>query len=134
MTDRSDGREPVLVFDHGSVPVGDIDEAVVFYRDVLGLEPIDRPDFGFPGAWFRAGTTPVHLTTGGTLRGAGARLHAGEAHLAFRVAGDLDRLLADLDAHGAPRWELLDSPAAERQIFVLDPWGNVIELCTYPSP
>lgn len=133
MTDRPHRRGRVLEFDHGSVPVGDIDEAIVFYGDVLGLEPIERPDFGFPGAWFRAGATPVHLTTGGTLRGAGARLHAGEAHLAFRVDGDLDGLLAELDAHGVTRWELLDSPAAERQIFVLDPWGNVLELCTYAA-
>ena len=40
---------------HVSFAVRDLERAMRFYRDLLGLEPIPRPDFGFPGAWLAAG-------------------------------------------------------------------------------
>ena len=83
--DGADHHQVRLRLDHASVCVGDIEEAVDFYGEVVGLHQIERPDFGFPGAWFRAGSTPVHLTTGGTIRGADARLRPNEGHLAFCV-------------------------------------------------
>ena len=39
----------------------DAKETVDFYRDLLGMREIERPDFGFPGHWFQAGATQVHL-------------------------------------------------------------------------
>lgn len=116
--------------DHGSFPVGDVDEAVVFYRDLLGLEPIERPAFDFPGAWFDAGGTPIHLTTGGNLRGPDSPIGGGEAHLAFQV-DDADGMVAHLEANGVYVWEFPNSPAADRQIFFNDPWGNMIEMIVY---
>lgn len=116
--------------DHGSICVGDIDEAVAFYGGVLGLAQIPRPDFGFPGAWFNAGGTPVHLTTDGTLRGAQSPIRANESHLAFQV-DDLEAMIQCLDGHGVAVWELPDSPAALRQVFFNDPWGNMIEMIVY---
>lgn len=120
---------PTLRFDHVSVSVRDIDEGVRFYGDVLGLERIQRPDFGFPGAWFRTGGVPLHLTTGGTVRGVDAPLRPNDPHFALSVDGDLDGLLEHLRRNGAPLYELENSPAAQRQTFVMDPSGNVIELC-----
>ena len=116
--------------DHGSICVGDIDEAVGFYRDVLGLTPVPRPDFGFPGAWFDAGGIPVHLTTDGSLRGSDSPVHANESHLAFKV-DDVEAMVEHLAAHGVAVWELPDSPAALRQVFFNDPWGNMIEMIVY---
>ncbi|NNE74880.1 MAG: hypothetical protein HKN26_14545, partial [Acidimicrobiales bacterium] len=47
---------------HVSLNVADIETAVPFYRDVLGLEPLPRPDFGVPGAWFATGNgVQIHL-------------------------------------------------------------------------
>ena len=46
---------------HVSFAVGDVEASLAFYRDVLGLEPIERPDFGFPGAWLEAPGVQVHL-------------------------------------------------------------------------
>lgn len=116
--------------DHGSICVGDVDEAVVFYGDVLGLVPIPRPDFGFPGAWFDAGGVPVHLTTGGTIRGQDSPVRPNEGHLAFRV-DDAEAMIEHLAAHDVSVWELPDSPAALRQIFFNDPWGNMIEMIVH---
>ena len=51
---------------HVSVCVTDIAAARAFYVDVLGFrERTDRPDFGFPGAWFDVGGRQVHLLSAG---------------------------------------------------------------------
>lgn len=122
-----------LQLDHGSLCVGDIDEGIRFYTDVIGLEQTTRPDFGFPGAWFLAGSIPVHLTTGGSLRGSDAPLRANEGHLAFCVEGGLEELISRIEKTGSRIYEFENSPSAERQVFVLDPWGNMLEFCTYTN-
>jgi glyoxylase I family protein len=115
--------------DHASISVGDIDQALVFYEELLGFERTARPDFGFPGAWFRVGSLAVHLTTGGHMRGPDATLRPNDPHFAVAVTGDLDGFLDRLRDAGVDVFELENSPAALRQTFVKDPWGNVIEFC-----
>ena len=41
--------------DHVAIHVRDVDASSKFYREVLRLEPLPRPAFTFPGAWFRLG-------------------------------------------------------------------------------
>lgn len=127
-------ERPTFEMDHASISVGDIDAGVEFYGGLLGFERIARPDFGFPGAWFRVGSLAVHLTTGGDMRGGDASLRPNDPHFAVAVTGDLDGFLDHLRAAGVEVYELVDSPAALRQTFVKDPWGNVIEFCVnHPS-
>ena len=116
--------------DHGSLCVGDIEKAEWFYGELLGLKPLPRPDFGFPGAWFDAGGTPVHLTTGGYLRDDASDLRPNDGHLAFLV-DDLEELIEELTEAEVHWWELPNSPAADRQVFFRDPWGNMIEITRY---
>ena len=73
----------------------------------------------------------MHLTTGGSLRGLDAPLRPNESHLAFCVDEGFETLLARVETFGSPIYELPDSPAAERQVFALDPWGNMLEFCRY---
>jgi catechol 2,3-dioxygenase-like lactoylglutathione lyase family enzyme len=40
-------------FSHVSVTVTDVEKARWFYGQVLGLSELPRPDFGFPGIWYR---------------------------------------------------------------------------------
>lgn len=125
---------PTFTIDHVSVSVDDIEQARAFYGDVLGFPEIERPDFGFPGAWYQVGATPLHLTTGGDVRGADASLRPNDPHVAVAIDGDLDGFLDRLRAEGVAVIELENSPAALRQTFVKDPWGNVIEFCVnFPS-
>lgn len=126
---------PTFAIDHVSVSVHDIDQAKAFYGDLLGFTEMERPDFGFPGAWYRVGTTPLHLTTGGDVRGPDASLRPNDPHVAVAVDGDLDGFLDRLRSEGVDVIELQNSPAALRQTFVKDPWGNVIEFCVnFPTP
>lgn len=111
---------------HVSFAVRDLARALAFYRDLLGLEPIPRPDFGFPGAWLAAGDVQVHLieVPAGTDVGSPAPTLTPIAnHTAFVVA-DHAATVAQLRAHGL---EIVDG-GAMGQAWVKDPDGNVIEF------
>jgi catechol 2,3-dioxygenase-like lactoylglutathione lyase family enzyme len=105
---------------HVSVNVDDVDVALGFYTDVLGLQQrTDRPDFGFGGAWLNAGSQQVHLIEGEVPTGKGE-------HFALQV-GDLDAVIDELRARGVPVSDA--SPVGTgRQAFLHDPSGNLIEL------
>lgn len=105
---------------HVSIGVQDVDAAVEFYA-LLGLYPLPRPDFGFPGAWLQAGTQQVHLLqTPAVPPGA-------ENHYAFQVE-DLSACLAHLAEHGVPARISRRTAGAGQQAFITDPSGNVVEL------
>ena len=36
---------------HVAIKTNDLGATVKFYTDALGINLLDRPDFGFPGAW-----------------------------------------------------------------------------------
>jgi glyoxylase I family protein len=113
--------------DHVSFPVRDLARSLAFYRDLLGLRPIPRPDLGFPGAWLQAGDAQVHLLEvpadfeGGTPP---PDLNPLAGHTAFAI-DDYDAALETLQRHG------LDVLALGRdagQMWVRDPDGHIIEL------
>jgi catechol 2,3-dioxygenase-like lactoylglutathione lyase family enzyme len=105
---------------HVSVNVDDVEAAVGFYADVLGLAVrSDRPGFGFGGAWLDAGDQQLHLIEGEVPPGRGQ-------HFALAVA-DLDAVVVELRARGVAVSD--PSPVgAGRQAFVSDPAGNLVEL------
>ena len=50
---------------HVALHVADVEKSSEFYADVLKLEPMERPAFEFPGAWFRLGDfQELHLIGG----------------------------------------------------------------------
>jgi lactoylglutathione lyase len=94
------------------------------------LEPIPRPAFSFPGAWFRLGTNQeLHLIA--NLRSPFFASHENN-HFALRV-DNLDpweQHLKDVGADFAPR---KPRPDGASQVFLRDPDGHVIELFTPPA-
>ena len=47
---------------HVSFLVSDTEHALLFYRDVMGLQvDSSRPDLGYPGAWLNVGEQQIHL-------------------------------------------------------------------------
>jgi catechol 2,3-dioxygenase-like lactoylglutathione lyase family enzyme len=115
----------VLGVHHVSINVDDVDAAVAFYVERLGLgRRIDRPDFGFGGAWLDAGGQQVHLIEAALPGDRGQ-------HFALRVV-DLDATITELRSVGV---EVSDaSPVGTgRQAFLHDPAGNLVEL-HQPAP
>jgi glyoxylase I family protein len=115
------GEVRALAVHHVSINVDDVDAAVAFYVDVLGLVPRqDRPaDIGVDGVWLDAGGQQVHLihAPAPTARG---------QHFALLV-DDLDTAVDELRA----REVNVSEPAPvgrSRQSFLNDPAGNLIEL------
>jgi catechol 2,3-dioxygenase-like lactoylglutathione lyase family enzyme len=116
---------------HVSFAVRDLERSLRFYRDLLGLQPIPRPDFGFPGAWLAAGDLQVHLIevpAGSDVGSPSPVLTPIANHTAFVVA-DHAATVERLRAHGL---EIVDG-GAMGQSWVQDPDGNVIEFIAESS-
>lgn len=118
---------------HISFAVTDLARSQAFYGDVLGLEPIERPDLGLPGAWYRAGATEIHLIQ--TPEGVDAgrppdKLSPIANHQAFAIE-DYRAAAEALRGHGL---ELVETGPERGQMWVADPDGYVIELIAPPEP
>jgi catechol 2,3-dioxygenase-like lactoylglutathione lyase family enzyme len=109
-----------LAIHHVSINVSDVDAALRFYVDGLGFTPrADRPDFSFGGAWLDAGGQQLHLIEAPVPANQGQ-------HFAVQVA-DIDATVAELRERGL---DVSDPKpvATNRQAFVADPSGNLVEL------
>lgn len=112
---------------HISFAVRDLAKSLDFYQGLLGLEPVERPDFGIPGAWLAAGNGQVHLiqTPPGVEVGEPPPgLSPLANHEAFAIE-DYAATLAALEARGV---EVLSTSPEQGQLWIRDPDGNVIEL------
>jgi len=112
---------------HVSLDVRDIERSRAFYGGLLGLEEIARPDLGFPGAWYRAGSVELHLLQvpeGIDVGGPPAKATPLAQHLAFEI-DDCASVRSELEAAG---YEVIGHAKASRQLWVGDPDGNVIEF------
>ena len=129
---------PIAVksLDHVTLVVKDLDRSRQFYVEGLGMREVPRPAFQFPGLWFQAGATQIHLIgehdgsppAGNPLpeQFRTSRSH----HFAF--------LVDDANAAYLRAQELglkIVSPPKSRpdgfvQMFLNDPDGHVVELCS----
>src|ERR1700754_1976304 len=77
---------PELLLHHVSLVVTDLERALAFYRDVIGLPQIPRPAIPVPGIWMGCGDRQIHLIlyTPGTFRDS-PRIDIADAHFAFRT-------------------------------------------------
>jgi len=119
----------VLELNHIALHVRDLAAAGEFYQNILRLEPLPRPAFTFPGAWFRLGREQeLHLIGERTEP---VQSHNRGNHFALRV-DDLDQWEAHLQQMKADFRPRKMRPDGAWQIFVRDPDGHFIELFTGP--
>ena len=112
---------------HASVIVADIDRALRFYCEVLGLK-LDpaRPDLGYPGAWLRIGDQQIHLMQLPNPDIASERpTHGGrDRHIALQV-DKIEQLTKLLEQHHIPYTRSKSGRAA---VFLRDPDSNALEF------
>jgi glyoxylase I family protein len=112
-------------FSHAAVRVSDAEKSMTFYEKVLSLKKLPRPNFGFPGAWYGVGNNAIHLIQS---ENRGRKPDPLGPHLALEVE-DFDETKRTLKELGI---DFLEAPGnmAGRQLWILDPDGNTIELRT----
>jgi catechol 2,3-dioxygenase-like lactoylglutathione lyase family enzyme/uncharacterized protein YunC (DUF1805 family) len=129
----------VKSIDHATLVVKDLERSRRFYVDVLGMREVPRPAFSFAGLWFQAGATQIHLILEFAGSGPAGNLLPAECrssrtqHLAFLVE-DAAATLPLLKEEGVTVLsEPKPRPDGYMQVFVTDPDGHVIELCSPPA-
>ena len=129
----------VQAIDHVAVIARDLEASRHFYEDILGMDPVPRPDFPFPGLWFQAGNTQIHVTLEGEEAGpAGSSSFEGTMparghHMAFEL-DDCARAVEQLQSSGIPIAAGPQSrPDGFRQVYIHDPDGYLVELFSAPN-
>ena len=126
----------VRSLDHVTIVVKDLAAAQRFYVEALGMREVERPQFQFAGQWFQAGATQIHtiLEAAGTGRvGAGQERNTRGHHFAFLV-DDAEAAWQHVQDLGLtvvspPR----NRPDGAVQVFLHDPDGHLVELCSPPK-
>ena len=116
----------IFSLNHASLIVANLDVSMMFYSDVLGLQQVDRPDLGFPGAWFQLGDQQIHLLE---LENpdpiTGRPEHGGrDRHVALNALS-LSPVQDTLNKAGIV---YTMSKSGRRALFCRDPDGNAIEI------
>ena len=121
-------------FDHLVLRVNDLDSALSFYTEALGLEPLRVDEFRrgevpFPSVRISADSL-IDLVPKARMPGSN-----NVDHFCLVVEGDLDGLASELQARGVEvmgesgrRW---GAHGWGNSIYVSDPEGNTIELKSY---
>jgi catechol 2,3-dioxygenase-like lactoylglutathione lyase family enzyme len=100
-------RLQVQGIDHVLVVSSDLDKTRQFYCELLGMELMPRPHFSFPGLWFQAGKTQVHVTLAGSAAGTPGpgeftgKYPAQGSHIAFEIEDAADAA-AHIESLGIP--------------------------------
>ena len=121
---------------HVSLCVSDLARAMVFYRDLLGLPELPRPDLGIPGAWFDVGSgLKLHLIENpeGVPAGADRRLSIADPHFALWT-DDVPTMVAALRRKGLEVLENKHRTLSFRQAYLKDPDGNMVEFIGPATP
>ena len=130
----------VKAIDHITLVVDDLERSAHFYVDQLGMRRTERPPFKFPGLWFQAGATQIHLILKSEQSGEAGLPPPPETaavgrtfHFAFEVkdgyaaAETLKQL--GIRIRGGPSLR----PDGCVQTWCYDPDGYVVELFSRPG-
>lgn len=118
----------ILKLHHASLIVGDLNIALTFYQQVLGLETDDsRPALGYPGAWLvLPGQQQIHLMElDNPDKNSQRPEHGGrDHHVAFAVSS-IEKISKSLERLELP---FTKSKSGRKALFCRDPDGNALEF------
>jgi catechol 2,3-dioxygenase-like lactoylglutathione lyase family enzyme len=119
---------------HIAIKTNDLDRTRRFYKEVIGLAEVERPNFGYPGAWLGVpipgGAGILHIYAGGPALGADGVAPIGTAaidHVSLTAAG-YHAFIERIRGFGLYWREFLVPGTTLWQIFVYDPNGVQLEL------
>jgi len=117
--------------DHIALTVKDVARSAKFYRDILGLQQINRPDFDRAGAWFTMGNVELHLIKGPPT--VPTRGHLIVPHIALEVSNTA-AVHEFLKTSGVEFEINVSVPKGVgegivTQFFLVDPDGYRLEIC-----
>jgi glyoxylase I family protein len=117
----------VLRLHHVSLIIAESTRATLFYQEVLGLQPLARPELGFPGLWFGLGEgQQLHLVElPNPDPSSGRPDHGGRDHHVALQVDELQSYEERLITAGIP---FTRSRSGRPAIFCRDPDGNGWEL------
>lgn len=119
--------------DFVSLPTQDLDRAIAFYRDILGLEPgprWQRPGHEAFGAEFETGTVTIALIVTASF---GIEFSPHNVPIALHVA-DVAAARATLESRGVQfLGDTIDSGVCHQALFK-DPDGNTLDLHNRYAP
>jgi catechol 2,3-dioxygenase-like lactoylglutathione lyase family enzyme len=128
----------VKSLDHVTIISSDLEATRKFYVDGLGMEEVARPAFDFPGLWFQAGATQIHVTLESPESGKagwgdrGVQIPSRGHHFAFEV----DDAIAATETARALGFQIAREPKSRPdgaiQVYFDDPDGHVVELFSGP--
>ena len=115
---------------HVNILVDDLDEAVPFYRDLIGLEMDETPDHDFPSQFFKfANGTQIHMNEFEDDR-------PFRAHFCI-VVDDFNAVFQRMKKAGAidikPWGKVRRIATGSMQMFTRDPSGNLVEIASRPD-
>jgi catechol 2,3-dioxygenase-like lactoylglutathione lyase family enzyme len=119
---------------HIAIKTSDLESTRAFWRDIIGLREVARPDFGYPGAWLGCpqpgGQAIIHIYAGGPALGASGIAPRGTGaidHVSLSCSGYRDFVKRFNDA-GLSFREFVVPGTTLWQLFVYDPSGVQLEL------
>jgi catechol 2,3-dioxygenase-like lactoylglutathione lyase family enzyme len=117
----------VYAIDHVqlAIPPNSEDLARIFYREILGLREKPKPEHLAQrgGVWFEQGDLKLHLGVDRNF------CPATKAHPGLLVE-DLDELVSRCEATGY-KIVVGEGVKSYRQVYVIDPFGNRLELLEF---
>ena len=121
-------KKIIVKFHHASLIVKDLEAALTFYQEVLGLD-VDsrRPDLGYSGAWLiLPGEQQIHLMVlDNPDKNSQRPEHGGrDHHIAFSVSS-IESLMSSLKVFGTT---FTQSKSGRKALFCRDPDGNALEF------
>lgn len=119
---------------HLAIKTADLQATRAFWTGVIGLRDIERPDFGYPGAWLACpqpgGQAIIHVYAGGPALGPLGEVKSGTAaidHVSLACAG-FHPYRERFRRAGLAWREFLVPGTSLWQLFVYDPSGVQLEL------
>ena len=121
-------------YDHITIISADLPATRRFYVDLLGMDEVPRPAFGFPGLWFQVGAMQIHVTQESEEAGQagwgdrGVKITPRGHHLAFEVDNCEDAIEALLAEGVEIASPLQTRPDGIKQVYFYDPDKHLVEL------